>query len=196
MGRNGSATVFLGYQSLSALPLIERKNRCGTRKFGISDFQHGSPHLYVSTVHNDRRSPYTISLERHPLEGYPCFLHSPLRSLALPIINDPQLGRCNNHLRHGKLLPTSSSDCSLPAHDSHIDNPAYGEVREWPNRAVSKTAVGVTRPWVRSPPSPPYRTSCDPPALHRCIVMLSPTRPAAAPPSPACLACSMRVTIP
>ena len=30
-----------------------------------------------------------------------------------------------------------------------------GEVREWPNRAVSKTAVRVTGPWVRIPPSPP-----------------------------------------
>ena len=28
-------------------------------------------------------------------------------------------------------------------------------MRERPNRAVSKTAVGVTRPWVRIPPSPP-----------------------------------------
>src|SRR5205085_10914376 len=32
---------------------------------------------------------------------------------------------------------------------------AHGEVREWPNRAVSKTAVLATGPWVRSPPSPP-----------------------------------------
>ena len=32
---------------------------------------------------------------------------------------------------------------------------ACGEVREWPNRAVSKTAVLATGPWVRSPPSPP-----------------------------------------
>src|SRR5207247_988168 len=30
-----------------------------------------------------------------------------------------------------------------------------GEVRERPNRAVSKTAVRVTGPWVRIPPSPP-----------------------------------------
>jgi hypothetical protein len=30
-----------------------------------------------------------------------------------------------------------------------------GEVREWLNRAVSKTVDGVTRPWVRIPPSPP-----------------------------------------
>ena len=35
-----------------------------------------------------------------------------------------------------------------------------GEVRERPNRAVSKTAVGVTRPWVRIPPSPPYQQPC------------------------------------
>jgi hypothetical protein len=30
-----------------------------------------------------------------------------------------------------------------------------GEVRERLNRAVSKTVDGVTRPWVRIPPSPP-----------------------------------------
>jgi hypothetical protein len=34
-----------------------------------------------------------------------------------------------------------------------------GEVREWPNRAVSKTAVWETGPWVRIPPSPP-RNQC------------------------------------
>ena len=28
-------------------------------------------------------------------------------------------------------------------------------MREWPNRAVSKTAVRVTGPWVQIPPSPP-----------------------------------------
>lgn len=155
MRSNRSTSVLFGYQSPGALPLIVRKNRRGTRKFGMSDVQYNSPNLYVAIAHGDRRSPCTISLKRHPLEGHLCFTHSPLRSLALPTINDSQLGRCNNHLRHGKLLPTSSSNCSLPAHDSHIDNPAYGEVREWPNRAVSKTAVGVTRPWVRSPPSPP-----------------------------------------
>ena len=31
----------------------------------------------------------------------------------------------------------------------------YGEVTEWPKVPVSKTGVGVTRPWVRLPPSPP-----------------------------------------
>ena len=31
-----------------------------------------------------------------------------------------------------------------------------GEVRERPNRAVSKTAVPFRGPWVRIPPSPPY----------------------------------------
>src|SRR5256886_8182577 len=31
-----------------------------------------------------------------------------------------------------------------------------GEVRERPNRAVSKTAVPLRGPWVRIPPSPPY----------------------------------------
>ena len=41
--------------------------------------------------------------------------------------------------------------CDYAKHSGH------GEVRERPNRAVSKTAVGVTRPWVRIPPSPPNR---------------------------------------
>jgi hypothetical protein len=36
-----------------------------------------------------------------------------------------------------------------------IEEVATGEVREWLNRAVSKTVDGVTRPWVRIPPSPP-----------------------------------------
>ena len=31
----------------------------------------------------------------------------------------------------------------------------YGEVREWLKRAVSKTVVQETVPWVRIPPSPP-----------------------------------------
>ena len=36
----------------------------------------------------------------------------------------------------------------------------YGEVREWLNRAVSKTAVPYRVPWVRIPPSPPEAKSC------------------------------------
>src|SRR5262249_37825488 len=31
----------------------------------------------------------------------------------------------------------------------------HGEVREWLNRAVSKTVVPLRVPWVRIPPSPP-----------------------------------------
>jgi hypothetical protein len=49
--------------------------------------------------------------------------------------------RLKNHRPQGKL---TRSTC--------------GEVREWPNRAVSKTAVLATGPWVRSPPSPPKTT--------------------------------------
>ena len=37
----------------------------------------------------------------------------------------------------------------------------HGEVREWLNRAVSKTAVPLRVPWVRIPPSPP--NIADPP---------------------------------
>ena len=33
----------------------------------------------------------------------------------------------------------------------------YGEVREWLNRAVSKTVEPLRVPWVRIPPSPPFR---------------------------------------
>ena len=36
-----------------------------------------------------------------------------------------------------------------------------GEVREWLNRAVSKTAVPYRVPWVRIPPSPPPRTEVN-----------------------------------
>ena len=118
MCSNRSTSVLFGYQSPGALPLIVRKNRRGTWEFGMTDLQYNSPHLYLVTLDGNLRSPCTISLERDPLEGDLCFTHSLLRSLALPIMNDPQLGRCNNHPRHGKLLPTSSSDCSLPAHDS------------------------------------------------------------------------------
>ena len=32
-----------------------------------------------------------------------------------------------------------------------------GEVREWLNRAVSKTVEPLRVPWVRIPPSPPYQ---------------------------------------
>lgn len=35
-----------------------------------------------------------------------------------------------------------------------------GEVREWLNRAVSKTVEPLRVPWVRIPPSPPSLSSC------------------------------------
>src|SRR5579872_864426 len=35
----------------------------------------------------------------------------------------------------------------------------YGEVREWLNRAVSKTVEPLRVPWVRIPPSPPHHNS-------------------------------------
>ena len=39
---------------------------------------------------------------------------------------------------------------------SPVTHEFFGEVRERPNRAVSKTAVPVTGPWVQIPPSPPH----------------------------------------
>ena len=36
------------------------------------------------------------------------------------------------------------------------DDPYRGEVAEWSNAAVSKTVVGLRRPRVRIPVSPPY----------------------------------------
>ena len=38
-----------------------------------------------------------------------------------------------------------------------IKGSRYGEVREWLNRAVSKTVEPLRVPWVRIPPSPPFR---------------------------------------
>ena len=58
---------------------------------------------------------------------------------------------------HAKMLFLCTSRC--------------GEVREWTNRHAWKACVPATGPWVRIPPSPPYRTSCVPPALYRCIVL-------------------------
>ena len=37
------------------------------------------------------------------------------------------------------------------------DESSRGEVREWLNRAVSKTVEPLRVPWVRIPPSPPFR---------------------------------------
>jgi hypothetical protein len=38
-----------------------------------------------------------------------------------------------------------------------MSKPLCGEVREWLNRAVSKTVVPLRVPWVRIPPSPPVK---------------------------------------
>ena len=65
--------------------------------------------------------------------------------------------RLKNHTPQGKLPPQPIATTTHPPHpypDLRRVRPS-GEVREWPNRAVSKTAVLATGPWVRSPPSPP-----------------------------------------
>ncbi len=68
--------------------------------------------------------------------------------------------RLNNHTPQGKLPPqpiVTTIHSSQPYQDVRRVL-LRGEVREWPNRAVSKTAVLATGPWVRSPPSPPFFT--------------------------------------
>ena len=65
--------------------------------------------------------------------------------------------RLKNHTPQGKLPPqpiTTTTHPPQPYPGVRRVLPS-GEVREWPNRAVSKTAVLATGPWVRSPPSPP-----------------------------------------
>ena len=65
--------------------------------------------------------------------------------------------RLKNHTPQGKLPPqpiATTIHSPQPYPDLRRVLPC-GEVREWPNRAVSKTAVLATGPWVRSPPSPP-----------------------------------------
>src|SRR5882672_735498 len=68
-----------------------------------------------------------------------------------------QENRLKNHTLQRKLLPqliATTIHPPQPYPDVRRVLPS-GEVREWPNRAVSKTAVLATGPWVRSPPSPP-----------------------------------------
>ena len=62
--------------------------------------------------------------------------------------------RLKNHTPQGKLPPQPIATTTHPYPAVRRVLPS-GEVREWPNRAVSKTAVLATGPWVRSPPSPP-----------------------------------------
>jgi hypothetical protein len=45
-----------------------------------------------------------------------------------------------------------------------------GEVREWLNRAVSKTVEPLRVPWVRIPPSPPRSLSCFQYGSHRAYL--------------------------
>jgi hypothetical protein len=45
----------------------------------------------------------------------------------------------------------------VPASCGKIRVVRIGEVREWLNRAVSKTVEPLRVPWVRIPPSPPFR---------------------------------------
>ena len=45
-----------------------------------------------------------------------------------------------------------------------------GEVREWTNRHAWKACVPATGPWVRIPPSPPYRAPYVPSAPFRSTV--------------------------
>ena len=68
----------------------------------------------------------------------------------------PQRESQHPHFRPSGPSCRASSKCVIMRGLS-----ARGEVREWPNRAVSKTAVLATGPWVRSPPSPPiFKSLC------------------------------------
>lgn len=99
---------------------------------------------HAPSVSNGTRWKVTFALPTRLYAPLPYLLLTTL-SLAVAITTSDTVSSCQ---RRRAIAP-----CLLTI--LHIDNPAYGEVREWPNRAVSKTAVGVTRPWVRSPPSPP-----------------------------------------
>src|SRR5713226_4738572 len=106
-------------------------------------------------------------------EFLPChnsFLRSlidPLNPLGSPIVLywlfERKENRLKNHTLQRKLLPqliATTIHPPQPYPDVRRVLPS-GEVREWPNRAVSKTAVLATGPWVRSPPSPPNQArSC------------------------------------
>src|SRR5437667_11733505 len=61
-----------------------------------------------------------------------------------------------NLLYDSREAPDYSRCANLP--DGNIEK--AGEVREWLNRAVSKTVEPLRVPWVRIPPSPPGLTSC------------------------------------
>ena len=67
----------------------------------------------------------------------------------------------------GKLLcPTRSSllgqvpEAYQKVEKSYIINPCCGEVSEWSMETVLKTVVPARVPWVRIPPSPPYKKTC------------------------------------
>src|SRR6187399_721618 len=84
-----------------------------------------------------------------------------------------------NHLPHVKLPQPIAAMLLVPATLPRREaSSTCGEVREWPNRAVSKTAVLATGPWVRSPPSPPKHRRIHPrhfptiPALHAARLSL------------------------
>src|SRR5438445_10351959 len=62
--------------------------------------------------------------------------------------------RLKNHTPQGKLPPQPIATTTHPYPAVRRGSPS-GQVREWPNRAGSNTAVLATGPWVRSPPSPP-----------------------------------------
>src|SRR5512135_1826194 len=77
-------------------------------------------------------------------------------------------GQYRKVVRKGQTL-------TLPLPMVHVKMPLLenrrGEVREWTNRHAWKACVSATGPWVRIPPSPPYHTSCERPALLGSIVI-------------------------
>ena len=80
----------------------------------------------------------------------------------------PDRGRTSLYHRSvmfaGSGLPCRTKTCVIRC--VPLKSSDRGEVREWTNRHAWKACVSATGPWVRIPPSPPYRTSCVPAAPY------------------------------
>ena len=87
-----------------------------------------------------------------------------LRAVATGPSGAPDRGRTSLHRRSvmfaGSGLPCRTKTCVIRC--VPLKSSDRGEVREWTNRHAWKACVSATGPWVRIPPSPPYRTSCVP----------------------------------
>ena len=128
--------------------------------------------------HQSRTAPVGRSPLLYPLAStLPCLTYSlTTRSLAVAITTSDTVSSCQ---RRRAIAP-----CLLTI--LHIDNPAYGEVREWPNRAVSKSVpslslkcleTGATshKYWRDSVSTLPLVSSCFSPFPHKFFARFPPT---------------------